>query len=43
MKSPPSRPYQAEPITTDTVSMEYAFVENNTYLECNRTEKTQKY
>ena len=38
---PPSRLYQQEHITTDTVSMGYASVENNTYLECNRTENTE--
>ena len=38
---PPSRLYQQEHITTDTVSLGYASVENNTYLECNRTENTE--
>ena len=38
---PLSRPYQQEHITTDTVSMGYASVENNTYLECNLTENTE--
>ena len=38
---PPSRPYQQEHFTTDTVSMGYASVENNTYLECNLTENTE--
>nr|XP_022345781.1 multiple epidermal growth factor-like domains protein 10 isoform X1 [Crassostrea virginica] len=40
-KLPISRPYQQEHITTDTVSMDYASVENNTYLECNLTENTE--
>ena len=38
---PPSRLYQQEHITTDTVSLGYASVENNTYLECNRTKNTE--
>ena len=38
---PISGPYQQEHITTDTVSMDYASVENNTYLECNLTENTE--
>ena len=40
-KLPPSRPYQQEHITTDTVSMGYSSVENNTYLQCNLTENTE--
>ena len=40
-KLPPSRPYQQEHITTDTVSMGYSSVENNTYLECNLKENTE--
>ena len=38
---PLSRPYQQEHITTDTVSIGYASVENNTYLECNLKGNTE--
>nr|XP_022345242.1 uncharacterized protein LOC111137839 isoform X3 [Crassostrea virginica] len=40
-KLPPSRPYELQHISTDTVSMEYASVENNIYLECNLTDNEE--
>ena len=38
---PPSRPYELQHFSTDTVSIEYASVENNIYLECNLTDNEE--